>query len=166
MSGAASRNPWTLSKKGGAGDDTSVHPPQSWTKVWLDDDSDGGPLCDTCNEELDSSMAKPCIICSKLHCNPCMMRCAICGYEMCRSCIECQCYSDNEWIVEVVRKKDGQRIQICIGYNGCLHKEAHKDAYELADKVDGAVESSESEESGADAEERRKEALRELADLA
>ena len=121
---AASRNPWTLSAKGGAGDDTSVH----WTRERVDDDSEGGPRCATCDGELDSSMAKPCIICSELHCNACKMRCAVCGYEMCRSCIDAHLYSDSEWIVEVVRRKDGRRVQICTGVSGCLQKAVHKDA--------------------------------------
>jgi hypothetical protein len=85
---------------------------------------------------------------------------------MCRQCLDCQCYSDNNWIVEVERIADGKLVQICTGsFDGCLQKAAYKDAYAVKKEGARGDESSESDESGSDREEKRKEARRELADL-
>ena len=123
---------------------------------------------DECSNEVDVE-AVPCVICDQLYCKECMMHCALCGYEMCRACIDCACYSDSNWIVEVVRKSDGKRMEVCIGMDGCLQKAEHKNAFfregARGDESSEGEESS-SEESDVDPKERRKQALRELADLA
>jgi hypothetical protein len=56
-------------------------------------------------------MAVPCVNCEQLYCSGCMMCCAFCGYAMCRVCIDCQEYSDCNWIVEAQRKADGKLVQ-------------------------------------------------------
>ena len=79
MSGKSSRNPWTLSAKGGAGDDTSVFAPAATTRSPKRDAAgeEVEPLCASCELNV-ADCSKPCENCGKLVCNPCMMRCSFC----------------------------------------------------------------------------------------
>ncbi len=91
------------------------------------------------------------------------------SYQICSGCIECQCYSDCNWVEAVKRKTDGKEFKICVGPFGCcLEKPEHKDAYESdradSDRPDSEASSEERSDSESDGA-KRKAAKRELADL-